>query len=142
MVNPNATRRKRNLRSISKHGPRRKTSENQQLTPPSPTCKTIAQTTMFIAADSDFVADAQAECDICNNFKTTANNAETAAIMAIQEVFSAMQELYLRELCINVTLMGYDIRTDPFNDPYRNLRQASNGGPCDTYGLLRGLTSW
>ena len=108
-----------------------------QVSAPNPECQMIAQATMYIAADSDFVADANAECD------TIACNLPNAkkAVVAIQEVLNAVKEVYLTDLCVDLTLKGYDIKTDPNNDPYRDVR-LSSGAVCGSGGFLSNFISW
>ena len=101
----------------------------QSVSPPNPDCDAIAQASMYIAADSDFVADAIAECDICNVADADKANA------AIQEVFGAVREVYLRDLCVDLRLNGIDIKTNPANDPYRDVR-LSSGDVCGGSGTF------
>lgn len=105
------------------------------ITRPSPICTNLAQATIYFAADSDFVADAIDECDSCD-----VPDGEKAAA-AIEEVFSAVKQLYRDELCIDLTIKGIDIRTNPSTDPYRNLRLASSE-ICGSSGFLWDLTVW
>jgi len=88
----------------------------------------IAEASIYIGADSDFAADAVAECDTCNVPD------DEKAIAAIQAIFAAVKDVYLDQLCINLTLKGIDLKTNPSNDPYRNLRLSSNANQCGGYG--------
>lgn len=108
-----------------------------QVSTPSPHCDVIAKGTVYIAADSDFVADANMECDFC-----ALENGNKAAA-AIQEIFAAVKEVFLRDSCLDLTLKGYDIKTDPNNDPYRDARLAS-GEVCtnDDDSFLNVFNSW
>lgn len=106
-----------------------------QISPPSPICTNLAQATIYFAADSDFVADAIAECDTCD-----VPDGEKA-LAAIEEVFAEVQALYREELCIDLSIKGVDIRTNQSNDPYRNLRLASSE-VCGSSGFLWDLTVW
>ena len=91
---------------------------------------------MYIAADSDFVANAVEECPGC-----TMPHDELAAA-TIQVVFCAVQEVYRRDACVNLRLTGYDIRTNPNSDPYRDTRLASVGVCDDNNSHLQKLASW
>ena len=115
IIAPDSTRQLRGQARIQRH--------DQRITPPSPTCAVIAEASIYIAADSDFVNDAIEECDTC---RVSNNNKVQKAEAAIQEIFSAVRDLYLSDLCIDLKLKGYDIRTDKNNDPYRDIRLASN----------------
>ena len=107
------------------------------LSPPSPNCATIAEATVYIGADSDFAADAIAECDTCN-----VPNDEKA-VAAIQEIFAAVKDVYLDQLCINLKLSGIDVKTSASNDWYRNVRLSSNVNQCGGYGsFLYNFAYW
>ena len=107
------------------------------VTVPNPDCAVIAEATIYIVADSDFVADADAECDFC----TISNGHKAEA--AIQEIFDAVKQVYLRDACIDLTLSGMDIKTDPADDKYRDYRLSSSSGDlCATGGLLDKFTQW
>lgn len=138
-INPHIQQQFSNT-TTSLTGERRLTSRMKLSSPSSDgSCTVVATTTMYIAADSDFVADAVAECDIC-----AGHSASQKAAAAVQEIFVAVRELYLRELCIDLQLTGYDIRTNSDNDPYRDLRlkNGPNTNPCGNPGLMRELTTW
>ena len=100
-----------------------------EITPPSPSCDVIANATIYIAADSDFVQDAIAECDTC----VVASESDKAEA-AIHMIFDEVRQLYLNDLCIDLKLSGIDIKTDPNNDPYRDVRLASSGEVCGGTG--------
>lgn len=107
------------------------------LTPPSPNCARIAEATIYIGADSDFVADAIAECDTCN--VPDSEKAEAA----IQEIIAAVKEVYLRDLCINLTLKGMDIKVNRSTDSYRDIRLASSVNQCGGSGsFIYNFANW
>lgn len=91
---------------------------------------------MYIVADSDFVEDANAECDFCEM-----ENGNKAAA-AIQEIFAGVKDVYLRDACVDLTLLDYEIRTDPNNDPYRDMRLESDQVCGSSSGLLEKFTSY
>ena len=107
-----------------------------EVSPPNPECDVIAKASLYIAADSDFVADANAECDFC-----ALENGNKAAA-AIQAIFDATRQVYLRDACVDLSLKGYDIRTDPSNDPYRDIKIGSVGICTDSNSLLPKFTTW
>ena len=100
-----------------------------EITPPSPNCDVVANATIYIAADSDFVQDAIAECDTC----VVASESDKAEA-AIHMIFDEVRQLYLNDLCIDLKLSGIDIKTDQANDPYRDVRLASSGEVCGGTG--------
>eukprot|EP00977_Amphora_coffeiformis_P023986 scaffold14939_cov215-Amphora_coffeaeformis.AAC.5 len=100
-----------------------------EITPPSPGCDVLASATVYIAADSDFVQDAIAECDTC-----VVDSDSDKAEAAIHMIFDEVRQLYLNDLCIDLKLSGIDIKTDPSNDPYRDVRLASSGDVCGDTG--------
>lgn len=109
-----------------------------QVESPQAACCGYYQASIYIAADSDFVADAQAEFDICTDDKCSSGKAAAA----IQDIFADVRAIYYRDNCIELTLKGYDIRTDPRNDPYRDLRLSSSSVCNDSNGLLQKTSSW
>ena len=66
---------------------------------PNPGCTVIAKTSVYFGADSDFVSDADAECDFC-----TMENGNKAAA-AIQAIFVAVRDVYLRDVCVDVSVI-------------------------------------
>ena len=94
-----------------------------------PICTQTAKASMYVIADSDFVQDAKDECDICN---VTDNKKAEAAI---QMIFDDVKDVYIRDLCVDLSLKGYFIVTDKDNDDYKNMRESSTN-ICGGSGYL------
>jgi hypothetical protein len=95
------------------------------VSPPNPDCAVIANTTMYIIADSDFAA-AASSCDFCNG--------DNQASAAIQTIFAAVKDIYLNDACIDISLAGFTIAVAG-NDPYKEIRTTSTTICVDSNSL-------